>query len=159
MRARKAAPLRVRRTDGRGAAGGDLGQVVERLGVPRAARRQVVRCGRGISVTRRGEQPRGGVPLLHRCGQTAIGAGELHDGGNRLCRCYAGRPLALQRDFPADRTCSVECIQRRVEIPARAVMNEPPGPGRDMAQLVRVPVGVRQRQRILGGGRQLAVVL
>ena len=88
------------------------------------------------------------VPLLGRGSKAAIGAGKLHHGGDSLGRHHGGRLGAFERHFPADRPCAVERMQRGIEAPARAVVNEPASPGGNIAGVVGVPLRIGERERV-----------
>ena len=64
----------------------------------------------------------GSVPLLDCRSETAIGAGKLYNGAHSLGGHHGGRLDAFGREFPADRAGPIECMQRGVEHPARAII-------------------------------------
>ncbi len=157
----KVGPLRMRRA-GRGCAARRLfGDVVEGIGRPPGAGTQVVSCSRHVPSSCV-EEPRLVVPLGNGCRQSPVGRCEPRDGSNGLCRCDRACRSCLvtrERHLAADGAGPVECVQRVVEGPMRAGVAHPTRPGGDVAQLVHMPVGVGQRDRLFGGGGKLPAVL
>jgi len=89
------------------------------------------------------------IPLLGSGSEAAIGAGKLHDGSYCLRTCHLSGLSAFKRGVPADCPSAIERMQRIVDAPACAVIEEPAPPGCNVSGISSVPLRVGECEREL----------